>query len=183
MGTFCKILTLLMSLKRKSSKTKYQRKTTGKSQTPTLPPRWLWCNDLVLRALDSQSRGPKPLSHPSWSIKWVGANSGNLAVKSNMPPRSGCVASRQLNSIPKKGRYNLVSYVCFRDLFTMLTTFSEFFHNYKRNSSDLPHSKPLNSNEDLPHSKPLNSNEDLPHSKPLNSNETINEGNKYNHCF
>ena len=80
-------------------------------------------------------------------------------VKSKLPPRSGSVASREVNSIHKKGRYNLVSYVSFKDLFTMLTTFSEIFHNYKTNSSDLPHSK------------------------PVNSNETINEGNKYDHYF
>ena len=39
----------------------------------------------------------------SRSIKWVPEISGNVVVKSKMPPRSGSTALRKLNTIHKKG--------------------------------------------------------------------------------
>ena len=47
-------------------------------------------NSLVVKVLDSQSRGPcsKPLSG-SKLINWIPGISGNLVVKSKLPPRVG----------------------------------------------------------------------------------------------
>ena len=47
-------------------------------------------------------RSTQPFILPR-SIKWVQGTSGNLVIKSKLPPRSGCVALRQLNPIQKRG--------------------------------------------------------------------------------
>ena len=58
----------------------------------------LRCNGLVVKALDSQSRGLMfkttgwlvgQLSHSSFWGRWVPGISGNLVVKSKLPPWSG----------------------------------------------------------------------------------------------
>ena len=59
-------------------------------------------NSLVVKPLDSQSRGPVSLIL-SRSIKWVPGISGNLVVKSKLPPRSNSVAFRKLKPIQKEG--------------------------------------------------------------------------------
>ena len=91
------------------------------------------CRDLVLKALDSQPRGPRfkitgwfqvnSAFHLSEGDQWSTRNSwnpGNWRVKRKLSPRSGSVALRQLNLIHKMGPwsssvlcYNLVLQLMF----------------------------------------------------------------------
>ena len=62
-------------------------------------------------------RSTQPFILP-WSIKWVPGISGNLVVKSKLPPRSGSVALRQMYPNHKKGTAKLFFFNKKKVLFT-----------------------------------------------------------------
>ena len=82
--------------------------------------RFVPCNSLVVKALDSQTRGPAfkttgcfqgQLStfHPPGLSNRVSGISGNTVVNSELPPHRRSVALRQLNPIHIKGQ---IFFIC-----------------------------------------------------------------------